>query len=142
MRTFWVTVMGCFLLSGNTLAFDPPSCGDPWYCQDDNIPMQWVPDKAQHYWGSYALSAAGQNYLGTKAGVITSILLGYLWEVKDSKTSFSTTNGGTVGFSYRDLIADGLGSISAWVNRNKNVKMWLHYSTGDEAILFNVSVKL
>ena len=124
----------------NAFAFDPPSCGDPWYCQDDSRPMFWIPDKAQHYWGSYTLSMVGQKYLGKKTGPLTAFVLGFLWEVKDSKTSLGTN--GTVGFSYRDLIADGAGVLSTIVNQKDDIKLWCDYSTACKTISLNICIKL
>jgi uncharacterized protein YfiM (DUF2279 family) len=93
-----------------------------------------IPDKAQHYWGSYALSVAGQILGGYKVGTLTAATLGFLWEVKDNKIGN--------GFSYKDLIADYLGVASSIVNKNKTIKLWLDYSTVDKEIMFNICWRL
>ena len=130
------------LLTSNASAFDPPSY-DPWYYQSNNQGLAFmVPDKAQHYWGSYGLNTIGQKYLGNTVGSLTALTLGYLWEVKDSKTSLGTANGGVVGFSYKDLIADYIGVASSLINKNSQVKMWLDYSTSDKEIMFNISIEI
>lgn len=130
------------LLASNTFAFDPPSCGDAWYYQDDNRLTFMIPDKAQHYWGSYALSEIGQKYFGNKIGPLTAFVLGYLWEVKDSRTSLGTMNDGVVGFSYKDLIADGVGVLSSLVNQSEDVRLWLNYSTRDKEIILNMTIMM
>lgn len=101
-----------------------------------------VPDKAQHYWGSYLLSEVSQKYLGDKAGPLITFALGFFWEVKDSKTSLGTVDGGVVGFSYKDLLADGVGILSSAINRRGTLKLWMDYSTLHKEITFNVSLKL
>lgn len=119
------------LLTANATAFDPPTCGDPWYYQTDDRGLTFmVPDKAQHYYGSYLLTEITSKYNISPVIVFT---LGFLWEVKDNKTSLNTTNG-VVGFSYRDLIADGLGILSSRVNKHKNARLYLNYSTLEKTI--------
>jgi len=118
------------LIAGNAYAFDPP-VNDPWYFQSDNMPTFWVPDKAQHYWGSYALSEVGQKYIGEYTGPAVAFTLGFLWEAGAEQ----------VGFSYRDLIADGIGVLSSLVNKNRMTKLWMDYSTTDRTIFLYVSIK-
>ena len=140
MKHLLLSIVIVCLLTSSAFTFDPPSCGDLWYYQDDNRPAFYIPDKAQHYWGSYALSVVGQKYLGKKAGPLTAFALGFLWEVKDSKTSLGTD--GVVGFSYKDLIADGVGVLSSLINQSKNVRLWLNYSTRDKEIILNIRVMI
>ena len=142
MKHYLLSAIVVCLLTSSAFAFDPPSCGDPWYCQDDNRPAFMIPDKAQHYWGSYTLSEIGQKYLSKKVGPIVAFTLGFLWEVKDSKTSLGTANGGVVGFSYRDLIADGVGVLSSLVNQSESVRLWLNYSTYDKEIILNMTITM
>lgn len=142
MKHYLLSVIVVYLLASSAFAFDPPSCGDPWYHQDDSRPAFMIPDKAQHYWGSYTLSMVGQKYLGKKVGPLTAFALGFLWEVKDSKTSLGTMNGGIVGFSYKDLIADGIGVLSALVNQSESVRLWLNYSTRDKEIILNMTIAI
>ena len=138
MKHYLLSTIVVCLLASNVFAFDPPSCGDPWYYQDDSRLTFMVPDKAQHYWGSYTLSVIGQKYLGKKTGPLTAFALGFLWEVKDSKTSLGTN--GIVGFSYRDLIADGAGVLSSLINQSESVRLWLNYSTRDKEIILNMTI--
>ena len=128
------------LLCSNSFAFDPPSCGDPWYYQSDDRYEFWVPDKVQHYWGSYLLNKITVRYLGDVGGSITSFAFGFLWEVKDSKTSLGTVNGGVVGFSVRDLLADGLGVLSERINTHQNIKFYTVYDTQERYLMLNVTV--
>ncbi|KKL67805.1 hypothetical protein LCGC14_2131360, partial [marine sediment metagenome] len=84
MKMKLCTLVTICLLSSNVFAFEPPSCGDPWYYQSNDRGLAFtVPDKAQHYWGSYVLSAISQKYSGSKTGPLIAFALGYLWEVKD-----------------------------------------------------------
>lgn len=101
-----------------------------------------VPDKAQHYWGSYCLSTISQKHIGTTAGALAGFTLGLLWEVKDSKTSLGTADGGVIGFSYKDLIADGLGVVSSLVNKDNRISLWMDYSTLDQNIMLMVAIKI
>jgi len=120
--------------------FNPPSCGDPWYYQSNDRGLTFVvPDKAQHYYGSYVLSKAYSKMLGKELGAITAFASGFLWEIKDSKTSLGTA-GGTVGFSYRDLIADGFGVISSLIN-NERITTYVNYSTVRKEITFNIAIR-
>jgi hypothetical protein len=136
-----IFVLGLALFPNDAFGFDPPSCGDPWYYQtDDRGLIFMVPDKAQHYWGSYALAEIAQDKLGTIPGAVTAFVLGFLWEVKDSKTNLGTANGGVVGFSYRDLIADGLGVLSSTL-ANDRWAFYVDYSTVRKEITFNASVR-
>lgn len=65
---------------------------------------------------------------------ITTIILGFVWEVKDDKEGN--------GFSYKDLIADYLGVASSIVNKKENIKLWLDYSTVRQEIMFNICWRL
>lgn len=122
------------LLTKNANAFDPPN-NDPWYYQSNDRGLTFmIPDKAQHYWGSYALSKVGSKYLGDKTGTLTAIALGFIWEVKDNKVGN--------GFSYKDLIADYLGVATSIVNKNKDIKLWLNYSTTRQEIMLNICWRL
>ena len=104
--------------------------------------MYMIPDKAQHYYGSYLLSSVSQKYLGDVVGPLTTFAVGFLWEVKDNKSKLNGHPGILIGFSTRDLIADGLGVLSSIVNKGSKVKMWLDYSRIDKEIMFNVSMKI
>lgn len=117
--------------------FNALSCGDPWYYQSNEKLTFMVPDKAQHYYGSYVLSEICGKVLSKKRGAYVAFIFGFLWEIRDSKTSLGN---GVVGFSYRDLIADGLGVISSLVN-NEKVVMYVDYSTIYKEITFNVIVR-
>lgn len=140
MKHYLLSVIVVCLLTSNAFAFDPPSCGDVWYYQDDSRLAFMIPDKVQHYWGSYALSVVGQKYLGERVGPLTAFALGFLWEVKDSRTSLGTA--GVVGFSHKDLIAGGVGVLSSLVNRSESVRLWLNYSTLNKEIILNITIMI
>lgn len=111
-------------------AFNPPE-NDPWYYQSDNHGIEfWVPDKAQHYWGSLLLNEVGKR-LPLPASHITSPVLsfsaGFFYEVWQESQG--------IGFSKRDLAADALGVISSQFSGDA-VKMWMDYSTTDKIIMF------
>lgn len=107
-------------------AFDPPSMDDPWYYQTYERGLEFaVPDKAQHYWGSYGLSEVFGPY--------AALGLGILWEIKDDKLQ-------GVGFSYKDLIADGLGVISSRINKDNKIRMWLDYSVAKQEITLRAAM--
>ncbi len=89
-----ITAIVLVLFPGDVTAFDPPDCGDPWYYQSNDRTVFWIPDKVQHYWGSYALNEVLEGPLGTFGGPTAAFALGVLWEIKDSKTSLGTANGG------------------------------------------------
>jgi len=133
-----IFVLAMTLFSGEVFGFNPPDCGDPWYYQSNDKCSFWIPDKAQHYYGSYLLNCINTEYLGKWKGSIATLTLGFLWEVKDSKTALDTTNGGVIGFSYRDLIADGLGVLSSQINKRNDLKIWITYNTEKEFIMLNV----
>jgi len=76
MKMKLCTLVTICLLSSNVFAFEPPSCGDPWYYQSNDRGLAFtVPDKAQHYWGSYVLSAISQKYSGSKTGPLIAFAI-------------------------------------------------------------------
>ena len=82
---------------------------EPWYYQsDEDIEFQ-IPDKVQHYLGSYFLSeVTGPGY---------AIAAGVLWEVKQK------LQGGE--FGERDLFLDLLGSFQVgYINFEKREERW------------------
>ncbi len=126
------------LLTSNVFAFDPPTCGDPWYYQSNDRGFTFmIPDKVQHYYGSYLLTEITSKYLGNTLGSLAAFTCGFLWEVKDSETVLETK--GVVGFSYRDLIADGLGVITSKINKNPNSRMFMTYDTLNKTIMLNAA---
>lgn len=136
-----IFVLGLVLFPNDAFGFDPPSCDDPWYYQSNDRGLTFmVPDKAQHYWGSYALTEVFRPKMGRTFGAISAFALGFFWEVKDSKTKLGTANGGVVGFSYRDLIADGLGVLSSTLTNDRWV-FFVDYSTLEKTITFNASFR-
>lgn len=137
-KKVFLAVLVVSLSTSNVFGFDPPSCGDPWYYQSDDDINFWVPDKVQHFWGSYLLSEIGQYKIGKVTGPLVAFACGFLWEVKDSKTSLGP---GTVGFSYKDLIVDVLGVVSTRINKKDNWKMYISYSTTNKYIMLNVIYK-
>jgi hypothetical protein len=131
------TLLLLLLLTSSAYSFTPPSCGDPWYYQSDDRGITFqVPDKAQHYYGSYILNDINTHYLGEWGPAVT-FALGFLWEVKDSQTPW---NDGVVGFSYKDLLADALGILSSQLNReHSNIRMYLTYDKHREQITLHTS---
>ena len=128
-------------LSVSTMAFNPPTCGDPWYFQSNDMGITFtVPDKVQHYYGSYLLTEAAKSKIGPVKGALIVLTAGFLWEVKDSYIRLGTD--GTVGFSYRDLIADGLGIVSSLLNKSNKIKILCDYSTMKKQIMLKVYFKL
>lgn len=132
MKLFGLFLVLWLVLCGTALGFDPPPGGDPWYYQSDTRLAFFVPDKVQHFWGSYALSRLAAIENGDIFGALAVLTLGAAWEIKDDQVS-------GVGFSYRDLIADGLGVVGSLVNRRSRLKMWVCYSTDREQITVNIS---
>lgn len=123
------TILIVLFTAQTAKSFDPPEF-DAWYYQSYKQGLEFsVPDKAQHYWGSYVLTEVGGKSFDRAALVFFA---GFLWEVNDDKRG--------VGFSSRDLIADVLGVVSSIVNSSESTKLWLDYSVADKTISMNVSV--
>jgi len=81
---------------------------DPWYFQTDTHVGFVVPDKAQHFWGSWALAE--------KAGPVSALVVGVLWELyQDRKGDHICA---------RDLLADGLGVLSAEFAPGRMAVVW------------------
>lgn len=84
MMCNWKQKLSLILILGSlyssTKAFDAPTCGDPWYYQDDDVVEFWIPDKIQHYWGSYALTEIFSKKCGKIPGALTTFTAGFLWE--------------------------------------------------------------
>jgi len=95
-----------------------------------------IPDKAQHYWGSYLLNEILTKHLGSVKGSLITFSLGFLWEVNDNQTQLTLDpEDGVVGFSYRDLIADGFGAVSSLINKSEKYKVMLDYSDREKWIM-------
>lgn len=84
----------------------------------------YLPDKFQHCLGSYCLSKA--------IGPAPALLLGLGKEFRDQV--------GGVGFSYRDLIANGLGVLAAEVSGP--IGFFPLYKPFKHSIYFSVILKL
>ena len=84
-----------------------------------------VPDKFQHFWGSYLLSQA--------IGPASAIVAGVLKEVYDNDVA-------GVGFSDRDLIANVLGVGSALLNRGPPVRMYLDWQPHRDRLVLVVTL--
>lgn len=128
--TWGILISLAFLGATKSYGFNPPE-NDPWYFQSDKLGVEfWVPDKAQHYWGSLLLNEVGKR-LPLPAGQITSPVLsfsaGFFYEVWQENQG--------IGFSERDLAADALGVLSSQFSGD-SVKMWMDYSTTDKIIMF------
>ena len=112
--------------------FDLPD-RDPWYHQNDSRVNFWIPDKAQHYWGSQFLGELANQIPMTDnewTAPILALGAGLMWEVYQEQQG--------VGFSERDLIADVLGVVSSQVNSD-DIFVWLRYSTDEDVIVWNVT---
>ncbi len=125
-----ILISMAFFGATRTYGFNPPE-NDPWYFQSDKLGVEfWVPDKAQHYWGSMLLNEVGKK-LPLPAGKITSPVLsfsaGFFYEVWQENQG--------IGFSERDLAADALGVVSSQFSSD-SIKMWMDYSTSDKIIMF------
>lgn len=94
---------------------------EPWYYQDDNVFEFMVPDKIQHYWGSY--------FISRQSTPIVSLIAGVSWEFYQDE------------FSIRDVIADSFGILSEQVNKSDHVRMWMDYNTLDKEVLINISYR-
>ena len=86
-----------------------PVSAEPWYYTEDNNISFQIPDKVQHYWGSYMLS--------TTLSPESAFLAGFLWEVKQK------IQGGE--FGEKDLLLDLLGSYKVgFVSWNQRDEYW------------------
>ena len=116
----------------STTAFDFPDV-DPWYFQSNEAGyLFWVPDKAQHYYGSILVAETLKLMHLPAEKVSTPIVafgIGFLWEVYQERKG--------IGFSNRDLFADALGVATSEL-MSGSFKMWVDYSTADETITFNI----
>lgn len=83
---------------------------DPWYYQTNLDYRFYVPDKAQHFYGSYFLAYLTSTKL--------SLICGLLKEIYDNQKG--------VGFSYRDIIANCLGILANKINKHR-FKLWVPY---------------
>lgn len=127
------------VLVTSAAAFDPPSCGDPWYYQSNNRGLAFmVPDKAQHYWGTRALAEVAKLRMSGVAAATLALAAGFMWEVKDNYTPLGA--GGLVGFSWRDFVADILGAGGTLLD-NETVTTWVQWSTKEKTITLNISVR-
>jgi hypothetical protein len=121
----------CFL-PRSTDAFELPS-HDPWYYQNDGSRYFWIPDKAQHYWGSLLLGGLADRLPMTHNKWTVPVLAvgaGLMWEFYQDQQG--------LGFSERDLFADVLGVVSSQINGDDFV-LWLRYSTEEDVILWNLT---
>lgn len=120
--------------------FNAPAYGDPWYFQSDDLGIMFVvPDKIQHYWGSYALSELGTKHFGPILGALMAFTAGFAWEVRDTYKMTDPTGQTVVGFSTRDLIANGLGVLSSQLSTD-DIQFYADYSMQTKQVMFNVSL--
>ena len=117
-----VLLIMLFLLTMSIKAFEPPK-SDLWYYTDNRLLFS-VPDKAQHYYGSQILVETGIH-----PGLV--LLSGITYEIYQESTG--------VGFSYRDLIANGLG-VLAGALKSQQLVFILDYSVSDKTIILNAVV--
>ena len=92
---------------------------DPWYYQTDDALEFWMPDKAQHFYGSQLMTEAGINPL-------LVFISGIFYELSQSE------------FSERDVLANILGIIAG----QHKITMAVDYSTVREEIVLRMAVKL
>ena len=92
---------------------------DPWYYQTDDVIEFWVPDKAQHFYGSQLMIEIGINPL-------LVFVSGIFYELSQSE------------FSERDVLANILGIIAG----QHKVTMAVDYSTVREEIVLRMVVRL
>jgi len=111
-----------FQAGGSDCAFPgPPPEYDPWLYQDSSLRFI-LPDKVQHFYGSY--------FLADRAGVVPALVAGLAKEFYDQ--------GAGVGFSRRDLVADALGVLASQLNNRSGARLWLAWS--DSSISFHLSI--
>lgn len=86
-----------------------PALAEPWYYHDkDNLAFQ-IPDKVQHYWGSYLLSET--------TSPSRAFLAGFLWEVKQKFQGQE--------FGEKDMLLNFLGSYKiGFVTWNRRDERW------------------
>jgi hypothetical protein len=94
---------------------------DPWYFQTDTHAGFMIPDKAQHFWGSYLLSAEVDPWLSLAAGLA--------WEI------YQDRKGDHV--SERDLLANLLGVIGGRLPAGRLSVLW---NKTEENITVNYSL--
>ncbi len=99
------------------LLLSPTIQADPWYYQTDESVMFWVPDKAQHFYGSQILVEVGLSPLF----VLSS---GLLYELSQDE------------FSVKDLLANVLGVLAA----QHQIPLVIDYSVVDKEIVLRVVV--
>ncbi|MCD6249670.1 MAG: hypothetical protein J7J98_04980 [candidate division Zixibacteria bacterium] len=131
-----ILVLLILMLSpSSSVAFDLPSY-DPWYYQSNEHGYSFaVPDKAQHYYGSALLNEFSKclPLPGIKVmGPVISFTAGFMYEAWQDQRG--------IGFSQRDLFADAMGIIASQLS-NKDVVLWLDYSTNEKELTFNVALK-
>jgi len=138
MRRLWLVALGVLVLlpfGCRVRAFDLPA-SDPWYFQSDRMGVSfWTPDKFQHFYGSALLTRAGSTILPAKSrayGPALVFVSGLFYEIWQGSTG--------VGFSSRDLIADGLGVLSAVLPRR--VSLGCTYSKSDRLIIWRLAVTI
>lgn len=93
-------MVGTFIFLAMILATTAAAQSDPWYFQTDTDIRFLVPDKAEHFWGSYMITRA--------VGPVPAFLVGVAYE------SYQASQGGF--FSERDVAANALGILSAIIN--------------------------
>ena len=92
---------------------------DPWYYQADDAVEFWMPDKAQHFYGSQIMTEAGVNPVLVFIG-------GIFYELSQPE------------FSERDVLANTLGIIAG----QHRLQMAVDYSTEREEIILRITVSL
>jgi hypothetical protein len=111
-----------------------PPATDPWFYSDNRDPLFMAPDKFQHYYGSFGLAAIGARYTSRPVAAAGAFVAGLLWEIKDDQIG--------VGFSWKDLVADGLGSIAGAVGWSGPLCFSLTYNDAERTIMARATLKI
>jgi hypothetical protein len=133
MKVLVITILATVLLNAIPVyGFELPGY-DPWYYHSlDQGYTFWIPDKAQHYWGSVLMNEIGKRLPLPAAKTTSPILVfsaGFMYEVWQDRKG--------IGFSERDMVANALGVLTSKFS-TPTFKMWMDYSTKNRVIIFNV----
>ncbi len=102
-----------------------PKCdanSDPWFYRDKSFLLS-VPDKYQHFFGSYMIA--------DQTTPTIALTLGILKEIDDSRKTL---------FSWRDLFADTIGIIAA-TRKDKNITIWIDYDQEENILILSMKVR-
>ena len=106
-----LTLLLIILFSSTAMAYDP------WYCRMEHSGVE-MPDKAAHFYRSYAATKVGIDWK-------IMVLFNIAFELNDKRRG--------VGYSWKDNVADFLGIAGA--------KYPIYVSWDDESIMLNIGLK-